>query len=97
MTYKGNQYDTPEFIAEVKRDYLQQLATGAEKAVLVLVRLLDDYDPKIRLAAANSLLDRAFGKANQSIIVSGSNERSEEQDTARAAAATIRALVGAKE
>lgn len=38
-----------------------------ERAIETQVALLDDPDPKVRLAASNALLDRGFGKPTQNI------------------------------
>lgn len=43
---------------------LRELARGhTERAIGVLVECLDDPDPRVRLVAANTLLDRGWGKA----------------------------------
>lgn len=69
LSYKGERYDTPEYIEQMRLEYTQDLVLYATKALTVLAKLLDDEDPKIRLGAANSLLDRTWGKANQPIDV----------------------------
>lgn len=46
--------------------YVVQLArTKGPEAIRKLVKLLDSYDEKIQLAAANAILDRGFGKPVQ--------------------------------
>lgn len=40
-------------------------------AVRKLVELIDHYDPKIALAAARDIADRTYGKAKESVEVSG--------------------------
>jgi hypothetical protein len=46
------------------------------KCVDVISRLLDDDDPKMRLAAATALLDRGFGKPRQEVSNDTKDERS---------------------
>lgn len=63
----GNPGGRPKEAAEVKelaREY------GAE-AIAKLVELLRGNDPRTSKAAADSLLDRGFGKPGQSVEMSG--------------------------
>lgn len=50
-------------------DVRATLAAATPKAVEVLVKLLDDQSPKIRLAASQTILDRVHGKATQQVDV----------------------------
>lgn len=40
---------------------------NTEKAVNTIIALLDAEEPAVRLAAANAILDRGYGKPKQSI------------------------------
>jgi len=46
------------------------------RAVDVVAELMGDSDPRIRLAAANSLLDRGFGRPSQQVTVDGDSTTS---------------------
>lgn len=67
---------TAESVARVRRDAIaarnparsldmtrSMLRGHAQAAVMVLTRALEDEDPAIRLRAAESILDRAYGAA----------------------------------
>lgn len=41
---------------------------NTEKAIRALVDALDDEDARVRIAAANSVLDRGWGKPAQAIV-----------------------------
>ena len=59
----------PADVTELARKY-------GPRAVAVIGELLGDRDARIRLAAANSLLDRGYGKPAQSVNVDGSDGNS---------------------
>lgn len=60
----GNPGGRPKEVAEV-RALAQQ---HSRKAIEVLASLLDSDDEKSKIAAANSILDRAVGKPPQAIV-----------------------------
>jgi len=68
----GNPAGRPKLADEFHevRAYAQQ---HTHKAINVLVRSLDDDDPRVRIVAALALLDRGWGKPHQSsdITVTG--------------------------
>lgn len=45
-----------------------------EEAMAAIIACLDDADPKVRIAAANAILDRGHGKPAQSVTVSGDED-----------------------
>ena len=49
---------------------MARLARGhAEKAMRVMAESLDDPDPRVRMVAAKEILDRAYGKAKETVEV----------------------------
>ena len=49
---------------------MARLARGhAEKAMRVMAEALEDPDPRVRLVAARDILDRAYGKARETLEV----------------------------
>ena len=60
---KGGQKNAPPEVTALAREYTRE-------AVQALVDNLKDSDPRIRHASAESLLDRGWGKAPQSHIMS---------------------------
>lgn len=82
---------------------VQDAKTKAEEhvdaAMSVLVKALKDEDPKIRIAAANAILDRGLGKPKQSVEMKAdvTNHGSEPvSDTARWIEDTLRARADRK-
>lgn len=47
------------------------LEQNTVKAAQRVIEMMDDADPKIALAAANSILDRVLGRAKQAVEVQG--------------------------
>lgn len=63
----GNPGGRPKALLEV----IALAKTHTEKAVATLADIMgnDEVDPRARVAAANALLDRAWGKAAQAVHV----------------------------
>ena len=74
MAFKPGQSGNPggrsKAEAEIKR-LAQEYGTAA---LTKLVEFLDSDDHKLALSAANSLLDRGFGRPSQSVQVGGDPE-----------------------
>lgn len=50
---------------------MQLAKDGSSKAIKRLVKLIDDEDPKVAIAASTAVLDRALGKPKQAVEASG--------------------------
>jgi hypothetical protein len=65
----GNYKGRPPVIAEV-RDLARAHTTDAISALVIIVND-DDANPGARVAAANALLDRGYGKAQANVEITG--------------------------
>lgn len=63
--FKAGQSGNPGGRPKIPEDVKEATRAACPKAVAVLVELLDDKKPLIRLEAAKTLLDRGYGKAVQ--------------------------------
>lgn len=72
MTFKpgesGNKSGRPKIVAEIKELALSKAPAAFEK----IVSLMSSPDPKVAMAAAREILDRAYGKPAQAMEHSGS-------------------------
>lgn len=70
--FKPGQSGNPTGRPKIIREFYDALVDKAYlKAVDALVRALDSSDDRVSLMAAQMVLDRLFGKANQPITVTG--------------------------
>lgn len=87
----GNPGGRPKKVKEVQ----QRVEDLVDDAVTVLAKALKDDDAKVRLAAANAILDRGLGKPKQAVEVKAdvTNHNGTEpvSDTARWIEDTLRA------
>lgn len=67
--FKPGQSGNPSGRPKKNRDLERTAEAYVSDAVKVLADALKDDDPKVRIAAANALLDRARGKPKQSVEV----------------------------
>jgi hypothetical protein len=59
-------------------DHVRDAARAhTEKAITVLAECLDDADARVRVTAANSILDRGWGKPAQTLDVTHSDDTAE--------------------
>jgi hypothetical protein len=70
MPFQPGQSGNPGGMRKGTADVKELARQHTEKAIQALVEALDD--PKQRVAAAQALLDRGFGKPKQEIAQSGS-------------------------
>ena len=63
--FKAGQSGNPGGRPKIPEDVKEATRAACPKAVAVLVELLDDKKPLVRLEAAKTLLDRGYGKAVQ--------------------------------
>ena len=74
--WKPGQSGNPNGRPQSELDVQKLCRKYGTKAVDVLASLMDDQDARIRLAAANSLLDRGFGRPSQQVTVDGDSTTS---------------------
>jgi hypothetical protein len=74
MPFKKGQSGNPGGRPKAEREVVEAARAAGARCVEVLVDLLDHNDSRVRLAAADHLLDRGFGKPRQSIESDMNNE-----------------------
>ena len=60
--FAKGQSGNPSGRAKMPAEIRGILSSNSEKAVKVIVKFLDDSDPRVALRAAETLLDRSYGK-----------------------------------
>ena len=61
-TWVKGQSGNPAGRPALPPEFREQIRSHTPHAIAVLVRALDDDDPRVRVAAAKELLDRGYGK-----------------------------------
>jgi hypothetical protein len=67
VTFKPGQSGNPGGRPKAEREVIELAREASPRAIGRLIELIDDKDGRIAAAAANSVLDRAFGKPTQPI------------------------------
>jgi hypothetical protein len=67
VTFKPGQSGNPGGRPKAEREVIDLAREGSVRAIGRLIELIEDKDGRIAVSAANSVLDRAFGKPTQPI------------------------------
>jgi hypothetical protein len=73
MTFKKGQSGNPGGRPKAEREVTELARDGSPRAIGRLIELVESEDPRAAIAAANAVLDRAYGKPTQPI--SGDEDR----------------------
>lgn len=67
MTFKKGKSGNPGGRPKVEREVIELARDGSIRAIGRLIELVENQDPRAAIAAANAVLDRAYGKPTQPI------------------------------
>lgn len=89
MAWKKGQSGNPSGRPKSLREVTELARENSARAIERLVELMDDEDGRVALAAANSILDRGYGKPKQSIEIEEKSPGEMSDQEIRAAVAEL--------